>query len=255
MHIPDILEDSDSDFDSDSFTIRAQKLTGIGESSQAKGNDVEGSNQQVWAMETRTDVLNFKALYEDSSLPKSGKMKKPAEGINTGISHATNILSPEEFITDDGIIHTQDSVDPEADALEKVVDNQATHNDEDLPSETNGVSDKPEEMQVIVVEDDPMEDSIPNAVIISGGGDQIPQERRSERLKKDTNLHTMDKVTKMAQKRNLEDYSTHTNSFSVLPVEEIISISADMGVTINQDDYDTFDLLNDLEQARGVIYI
>jgi hypothetical protein len=37
--------------------------------------------------------------------------------------------------------------------------------------------------------------------ILAKDGDQDMKERISKRLKKDTNLHTMDKVTKMAQKK------------------------------------------------------
>jgi hypothetical protein len=44
------------------------------------------------------------------------------------------------------------------------------------------------------------------------------------------------------------------NSFSLLPIEEIVTISADMGVIINHDDFDTFNLLKDLEQARDNLY-
>jgi hypothetical protein len=90
--------------------------------------------------------------------------------------------------------------------------------------------------------------------ILAKDGDQDMKERRSKRLKKDTNLHTMDKVTKMAQKRNLEGNSKNTNSFSMLPIEEIVSISVDMGVVINHDDFATFNLLKDLEQVRDESY-
>jgi hypothetical protein len=89
--------------------------------------------------------------------------------------------------------------------------------------------------------------------ILAKDGDQDMKERRSERLK-DTNLHTMDKVTKMAQQRNLESNSKNTNSFSMLPSEEIVSISVDMGVVINHDDFATFNLLKDLEQVRDESY-
>jgi hypothetical protein len=40
----------------------------------------------------------------------------------------------------------------------------------------------------------------------------------------------------------------------MLPIEEIVSISVDMGVVINHDDFATFNLLKDLEQARDELY-
>jgi len=91
-------------------------------------------------------------------------------------------------------------------------------------------------------------------IIANDDDKNVKERRRSERLKKDTNIHTMNKVTKMTQKQNLEGNSKNKNSFSLLPIEEIVTISADMGVIINHDDFDTFNLLKDLEQARGDLY-
>ena len=43
LHMPDTLEDSDSD--SDSFNIKVQKLIGVGESGNTKGTEADSSNQ------------------------------------------------------------------------------------------------------------------------------------------------------------------------------------------------------------------
>ena len=83
---------------------------------------------------------------------------------------------------------------------------------------------------------------------------KMDERRRSERLKESTNIHTMEKVSKLAKKHNLEGNSKNQNVFSLLPIEEIVTISADMGVAINHEDFETFDLLKDLEQARGDLY-
>lgn len=58
----------------------------------------------------------------------------------------------------------------------------------------------------------------------------------------------------MARKRNLEGNISQYNSFSALPVEDTVNVFADMGVIVDSNDFDTFDLLRDLEQARNNLY-
>lgn len=114
-----------------------------------------------------------------------------------------------------------------------------------------------DEEQVTHTEAHPVVVNAPSDVdiLVEDGGQAVKERRRSERLKKDTNLHTMDKVTRVAQKRNLVGNFKNTNSFSIVPVEEIASILADMGVIISHDDFDTFSWLKDLEQARDDLYL
>ena len=64
----------------------------------------------------------------------------------------------------------------------------------------------------------------------------------------------MEKNERMAKKRNLEGNTSNYNSFSALPVEDIITVTADMGVILDATDFDTFDILKDLEQARNNLY-
>jgi tetraacyldisaccharide-1-P 4'-kinase len=64
----------------------------------------------------------------------------------------------------------------------------------------------------------------------------------------------MEKVGKVAQKKNLEGNSQNPNSFSVLSVDEVIHISSEMGVVIEDDDFATYNLLKDLEIARNDLY-
>lgn len=75
------------------------------------------------------------------------------------------------------------------------------------------------------------------------------------RLKKDTSLNTMEKVEKQAKKRNLEGNLPTTNAFSALPIEEIVNTVSDMGISMNHDDFATFDLLQTLEVARDDMYL
>lgn len=82
----------------------------------------------------------------------------------------------------------------------------------------------------------------------------IQERRRSDRLKKDTAVTTVEKIEKVAKKRNLEGNSANSNVFSALPVDEIVQSAADMGVVVHNDDLETFDLLKTLELARDDLY-
>ena len=98
------------------------------------------------------------------------------------------------------------------------------------------VSDKSNELQVNDDTSDPGQKN--NQSMIS---QQTPERRWSERLKKDTAVTTMEKNERMAKKRNLEGNTSNYNSFSALPVEDIITVTADMGVILDATDFDTFD--------------
>lgn len=58
----------------------------------------------------------------------------------------------------------------------------------------------------------------------------------------------------MAQKKNLEGYSSSANSFSVLPVEEIMDVTSDMGIILNENEFDTLISLKTLRKLE-MIYI
>lgn len=58
----------------------------------------------------------------------------------------------------------------------------------------------------------------------------------------------------MAQKKNLEGNPQNSNSFSVLPIEDLIIVTNNMGISIPKDNFATFDLLKDLENARHDLF-
>lgn len=74
--------------------------------------------------------------------------------------------------------------------------------------------------------------------------------RRSKRLMKEIAVTTMEKNEKMARKHNLEGNCSSHNMFSTLPVEEVAEISSCMGVSVDKNDFETFDLLKNLENTR-----
>lgn len=233
VHIPDIFEDSDSD--SDSFVVKVHKLTGMGEvgqSSKATG----GNSNQIWFMNTNLDENAFTKPCEDIASLKSNipseNVLNDSEKLQSHIpkekaveASVTQNESPELFISDDNIIHTQESVDMEVDKI------------------VNDYVQVLSEAQVI-----------PEVINMKVDAQQGQGRRRSERLKKDSNSTTMEKVEKVAQKKNLEGNPSNSNSFSVLSVDEVVHITSEMGIVIEDDDFDTCNLLKDLEIARNDLY-
>ena len=134
--------------------------------------------------------------------------------------------SPEVFITKDNIINTQDSVDLD---IEKMISK-----DNVMEEAAQGTS--------VQVAKAGME------------ANHYPKRRRSERLKKDICLTTMEKLERAGTKRNLEGNSSKSNSFAVLSMDEMILVTSGMGVIMENDDFDTFNLLNDLEHARNDLF-
>lgn len=82
----------------------------------------------------------------------------------------------------------------------------------------------------------------------------IPQIRKSERLKKDIAISTKEKNEMMARKRNLEGTSSSFNTFSKLNIETVKSLSSNMGIAADNINFDTFDMLKDLENARNKLH-
>jgi len=130
------------------------------------------------------------------------------------------------FMSDDNIVNTQDSVQEE--------DNNLINKDSMLSELDVNTSD--------------------TGTVLEQRIYQIQERRRSERLKKDTVLTTMEKIEKAGAKKNLEGNSTTTNSFSILSVDDIIHTTTDMGILVDSNNFDTFDLINELENARNDLY-
>lgn len=76
----------------------------------------------------------------------------------------------------------------------------------------------------------------------------IPETRQSERLQN----HIMEQVMQASsRKRNLEGTNlSNTNSFVVLENHEIANLANNMGVVINENEFDKIDFMKDLEIAK-----
>jgi hypothetical protein len=110
VHIPETLEDSDSD--SDSFTQRVQQLTGGGASGQGQ------SSNQFWFVEAADNgnvIQNI--INEKAASPKDCVKTCVDQTGGTPSSEAPPVItvSLEVFITEDNIVNTQGSVEVDAD--------------------------------------------------------------------------------------------------------------------------------------------
>jgi len=76
-----------------------------------------------------------------------------------------------------------------------------------------------------------------------------PKERRSDRLLKDIIMTTQEKTNLMAKKRNLKGNTTSTSTFSNLH-HDLHVISKKMGVVVENENSNSFDILKEIETAR-----
>lgn len=62
----------------------------------------------------------------------------------------------------------------------------------------------------------------------------------------------MEKNERRAMKRNLEGNSKNSNSFASLSNDEVVYLSTNMGISFSKDDFDTFNLIKDLERQEMI---
>lgn len=190
VYIPENIEE---DSESDSFGERLRKMNDDGQTSKQGG-----SRYQIWFVENIAipeqlvpNTILTELLHEDKT-GKSATMEVTQHKLST---------SPEVFLSDDNIMHTQENQAQEGDAVGGVVLTQETDN-------------------TIVP-------NIPAKVV-------IPEvRRRSERLMKETTLTTQEKTARMVKKRNLEGTVHNQNMFSALSNIDIANLTSNMGVDID----------------------
>ena len=229
VHIPDSFEVSDSD--SDSFGKRISKLTGLDQTGQSSsGTKDDQCNKQVWFMQTEFtgNVAQKKqGTVGDDNPTKMDMEIEVTEIEKESMKTSGGSLSPEVFIPDDSIINTQERMEMDNNQQAKIDELNAVDEVKLLDGDSN---------------DTKMED-------------QVIVKRRSERLKKDAHLTTMEKCEKEALKRNLEGNTHKNNSFAVLSNNDISHVAAEMGIVLENDVFATCNLLNDLEIARNDLYL
>lgn len=99
-------------------------------------------------------------------------------------------------------------------------------------------------------------EAVVKTTLLEGGQSKNIQQnrRRSERLKKDVHLTTLDKYEALAKKRSLEGNSKKHQNISELDNIMLDCLAKDMGVVVQDNGFATFDLIKDLETARNCLY-
>jgi hypothetical protein len=225
VHIPENFEDSDMESETLSERLRGiGAFTGEGQCSK-QNEDIE--NQQVWQMEVDKDTE-----------PTGYILNTKIQDQSKGCSKSCDVLN----LSSDG--HPPQMV---------------------IPSNTEGVNDEIINSQESVITDDGNDNAQVQVVkLVESQGDPVgagndvmeiqPERRRSERLKKDIHLTTMEKNEAYAKKRCLEGTTDTSHSLSGIDNVQLNDLAKNMGVVIHDPKFATFDILKDLEAARNCLF-
>jgi hypothetical protein len=84
-----------------------------------------------------------------------------------------------------------------------------------------------------------------------------PQEerRRSDHLKEVIHLTTMERNEAMAKKRNLEGIIKRPGTIAEIDNQVLHVLAKDMGVLVKDSNFDSFDMLKELENARNCLHM
>lgn len=90
-----------------------------------------------------------------------------------------------------------------------------------------------------------------NSDIMETGQEKVIPERRSDRLKKDAHLTTMQKNEAMASKRALEGNSSKAQAHPPSKNSSVQTIVQSLGVSAHTVDFGAFDLFKDIETVKN----
>jgi hypothetical protein len=217
VHIPDTFEDSEADSESLSEKLRSIDAYNDGTlGSNSKGGQ---DDQHIWHMEVEEATGYTSNVINEELMQQSKGRDKDANSVMQQLP-SSQVLHDEDA---GNVINSQESVITD-DGGEK----DGVMGDKMLVDKTSSEDDKGKEDQ--------------------------PECRRSERLKKDVLLTTMEKNDAMARKRNLEGNSKIPRNLSDVDNSILNSLAKNMGVVIQNENFATFDVLKDLESARNCLY-
>lgn len=254
LEIDEAIE-TESETDSDSFTIKMRK---VGFNVERPSNeDCGGPSKLAWVMDVdnlREDI--HAEVFKSKKLNGKDTSEKMGEKDGVTPDQLVRGTSPEVIGTEDYVMNTQESEGiinsqevplSRGESRDSAILSQPTESIIDLADEKG----KGEINMIVDVEGTqkfdgpPLKDATEEDLFLK-------ERRRSERLKKVTNIPTKEKNERIAKKRNLEGNSF--NMFSALHSDVIVDTALDMGIIINRNDFGTFNLLNDLEIARSELH-
>lgn len=213
VQIPETFEDSDAESESSSERIR--RIDGYGDIGQgcSKSND-GGETQQFWCMEKIAEPETMNQVMQDRMLKKT--VDPESKEANTD----SQAIGVEE---ENCVVNTQESTVTVVEASQ----------DDNLIKDV--------EIQNLKVSKAKSSQSV----------EDQQERRRSERLRKVILLTTQDRNEIMAKKRCLKGNSSISVALSGINNFKMCSIAKQMGVVIEEEDFDTFE---ELELARADLY-
>ena len=215
VQIPDNFEDSDAESESSSEKIR--RLEGYEEVGKCSKLKEKENTQSFWCLE------NNSGLNVMNQMMQSKLAEKTIINSDNEASQVDQDVAKED---DNVVVNTQEST----------ITNVETSQDDDLKKKLESQKCK----------------------MIADGKNLLAKEeqqgRRSDRLKKDILLSTQEKNEIMAKKRCMEGNISNITTLSTFQNSEICSLAKNMGIVIEEEDFDTFDTLKDLEMARANLY-
>jgi len=249
IQIPDNFEDSDTE--SETFGEKLKRIDAYGDSGQGcSKNKEEEVNRQVWIFENEQvngDPRNTSlGQMKEGDKNTNGSTDQGLITVNTDPISVTESL--EVFLPDDQIINTLGSVNVEEERpqeLFQAIEVDTSLNKPEDQQHDKRVSDK------LIDEESRQKRTQPMKINVSLNKPKDQhQERRSDRLKKDITMTTQEKNEFIAKKRNLEGTSISTSMFSDLSHSSMHNLSKQMGVVIEDDNGNSFDLLKEIETVR-----
>lgn len=270
----------ESDAESDTLSERLRKIDAYNEDvhGDSQANEIN-SDQQVWFIEedakatTATQALNVElqvqkklsSLMDDTHTP----VVKPAAINSQEKAHMDEVgayNSQESVVTNDGL--NRPSMRSTGGEAEKMPLTKGPGDLNGLPmgstdgeaekmpfsEEPGGLNrppmgktgDEAEKMQLA------MEDGKFKGKIQVGGP---PQEERSEHLREGIHLTTKEKNDAMARKRNLEGNTKKSHTLADIENNVLNNLAMDMGIHVKDSNFDSFDVLKELENARNCLHL
>lgn len=212
---------------------RLRRIDAYNEDGQggSQGNE-NNADQQVWLMKESIEMVT---AHQDinTEFQVQSKMASLKDTHTSSVApSAENNQDGKEF-DDAGIINSQESV---------LID------DGQNGSWMGEMVKNFEGMKMVVDAD------MNNDKVQVDGPSKMPQEeRRSEHLKGGIHLTTMDKNVAMSKKCNLEGNSKKTYALADIDNHVLNNLAKDMGVLVKDSNFDSFDMLKELENARNCL--
>lgn len=226
VQIPDTLVDSD--VESETLSDKLKRIDAYVDPGQCSQTSNDKPDQHTWVLEI-DNQLNDAALFIQQKIQKQFKN---GENNSKSSTDAMDIIMDSADLSHDG----EGRSEMEINSQESVVTEVGNKSPICIPIIP------PIEMHQSEAAQDQTKE-------------KLEERRRSERLKKDISLTTMEKNEIMAKKRSLEGNNNKTLTISETEITTLENLAKDMGVITANNDFAALNLVKDLEVARHNLFL